>query len=123
MSDLLRHRVTSQDGAPARFDESETGYWTPWHIAERRCNDLRARLEQAETRMAELVLDAMRYRFIRDNQCWQRTEPYYDEPGYDLIGVKFERDNGFTAKAYLDFAIDKRLRQQAAEAERAGGEK
>lgn len=54
MSDLLRYRVTSQDGAPARFDESETGYWTPWYIAERRCNDLRARLEQAETRVAEL---------------------------------------------------------------------
>ena len=45
----------------------------------------------------------MRYRYIRDHQYWQRNSEF------DLIGVKFERDNGFTARIYLDHAIDKRL--------------
>lgn len=105
----------SRAGSPLSEDQKLllAGYLAP----------VQQKLADCEARVAELVLDAMRYRFIRDNQCWQRTEPYYDEPGYDLIGVKFERDNGFTAKAYLDFAIDKRLRQQADEAERSGGEK
>jgi len=146
MSDLPRYRVTSQDGAPARFDESETGYWTPWYIAERRCNDLRANLEQAEARTAELE-DALVWAlgklsievpvtggnvsYIRafekadkalssNGKAWLLrkqaeaveafVEPYYRTP--------FTRGIVMDGQEYAQ-----RLRQQADEAERAGGEK
>jgi hypothetical protein len=140
--------VASQDGAPARFDESETGYWTPWYIAERRCNDLRAKLEQAEARVAELselaseahdlfegILDgsyepdsftSQPYKFalLEDSsRSWllrknaEAVEVAADK--YGSIGDSpFRKELFLTLKDYAQ-----RLRQQADEAERAGGEK
>lgn len=71
---------------------------------------LQLQLDAALVRANEAEADALRYRYIRDNQYWQRREPRYDDPGFDLIGVKFEKDNGFTARIYLDHAIDQRIK-------------
>jgi hypothetical protein len=145
MSDLPRYRVTSQDGAPARFDESETGYWTPWYIAERRCNGLRAKLEQAEARVAELEAEAL-YLRARDDAL---VDFLCNESGVDLVSVKAAcghipiedawllRKQAEAVEAFVEpyyrtpftrgIVMDgqeyaQRLRQQADEAERAGGE-
>lgn len=64
---------------------------------------LQAQLNRALARAEAAEADALRYRYIRDHQYWQRNSEF------DLIGVKFKRDNGFTAPIYLDHAIDKRL--------------
>ncbi|WP_342632193.1 hypothetical protein [Marinobacter alkaliphilus] len=131
MSDLLRYRVTSQDGAPARFDESETGYWTPWYIAERRCNDLRAKLEQAEAQSEALRQELQNQltaqwkvgvdyaeAFILRKQA----EAVEEAVVYALRTVgnvdPFEVDIHRFANDYAQL-----LRQQADEAEQAGGEK
>lgn len=79
-----------------------------------------AEVDRLTQRGAELEKDARRYQFIRDNQYWHRKEPKFDEPGFDLIGVKFEQDSRFTAKVWLDHAIDQRLLDRADEVE--GGE-
>ena len=155
MSDLLRYRVTSQDGAPARFDESKTGYWTPWHIAERRCNDLRAKLEQAEARVAELIhsrqiektsmlmrvsrlsetLEAIRSGEFSLPKCQQLADRALGSPVTEAAilrlqaeAVEAARDetcNGSSMTSWhwrvlTDYSA--RLRQQADEAEKAGGE-
>ena len=161
MNNLLRYRVTSQDGAPARFGESETGYWTPWHIAERRCNDLRAKLEQAEARVAELAAKAHNLSFgivnsltdgqqepfakqfaeLQDCIAAQSSEPYVLRKQAEAVeAAKHEHaltaripdgtagehfQDGFDAAAeQYDASLDRyaqRLRQQADEAELAGG--
>ena len=145
MGDLLRYRVTSQDGAPARFDESKTGYWTPWYIAERRCNDLRAKLEQAEARVAELAAKAHNLSFgivnsltdeqqepfakqfaeLQDCIAAKSSEPYVlrkQAEAVEAIANKLEGMNLMRPDEFLRSNAE-RLRQQADEAERAGGEK
>lgn len=50
--------------------------------------------------------DAERYRYIRDNQVWDRFD------GYSVVGARFNYEDNFSAKAMLDHHIDARLRQQ-----------
>ncbi|MCD1628511.1 hypothetical protein [Marinobacter shengliensis] len=154
MSDLLRYRVTSQDGDPARFDESETGYWTPWYIAERRCNDLRAKLEKAEARVAELegqfhvkqLASLMRGLEVKPgfgsmppegfyalgraitDQAKAATEPaILRKQAEAILAAEAEcrmlSIDGFYCWSLALEEYAQRLRQQADEAERAGGEK
>lgn len=115
MSNLPRYRVTSQDGTPARFSESETGYWTPWYIAERRCNELRDKLEQAEARVTELEgsvkhaigwIDGDLREIIRDvgNQICSYNDLY-------------------ESADRIEYMLSEVFRKQADEAEKAGGEK
>jgi|AntRauTorcE11898_2_1112593.scaffolds.fasta_scaffold10989_2 hypothetical protein len=65
---------------------------------------LQRQLESALERAEAAEADARRYQYIRDHQYWQRSREF------DLIGLRFENDNGFTALVYLDYAIDNLLR-------------
>lgn len=80
-------------------------------------------LGQAQARVAELERDAARYQYIRANQYWTRSEGNDIDPGFSCVGTKFDYSDDFSARIMLDHHIDRRLRQQADEAERAGGEK
>lgn len=72
-----------------------------------RISQLQVRHDSISQQIADLERRLTDLRYIRDNQYWQRREPSFDNPGFDLIGVKFQRDNGFTARIYLDHAIDR----------------
>lgn len=71
---------------------------------------LKQQLEQAMTRIDELLPDAQRYHYIRDRQYWIRREADEFDPAFALIGVQFDYDDNFSSKPMLDHHIDKRLK-------------
>jgi hypothetical protein len=73
----------------------------------RTINELEDRIAELKGEVAELDKDARRYRYFRANQYWQRTNEF------DLIGLTFSRDNGFTSPIWLDRKIDQCLAGEA----------